>query len=261
MSNRRLIIIALSSVALVALIVALSLALSASHRRAIDFALPEFGEPAVTSDVGANFAMLSLVDVNRETVQDVIATLRRPTEYSRDVRVESFWSGGSVAYNFSTAFSGGRVSLRTTSGTKKNVVIQDGTVYVWYDGDTRVYSAPVADTAVTDAAVADTASADAIADEYEMLLTYEDVLALAPYSILAANVTTATPDGDSSIYVRYQSGELGYVTECHISVRLGLLTDATIYDGETIIYTMTAGDCTLAPADETLFVVPGLTTT
>ncbi|MDR3210213.1 MAG: hypothetical protein LBT36_06280, partial [Oscillospiraceae bacterium] len=207
MSSRRLVTIALCGAAFIGLILVVSLLLSTGQRQPIEFALPPEVSPTAAPGENANLAGIRVVTVNTETVQDVIATLERPARYTRDLRVESFWDGGSATYNFTTAVSDGRAALRTVAGSaQKNIVVKDGTAYIWYAGDSRAVAVP-----------ADSPDAP---DEYQMLLTYEDILELEPSSILGAELLT---DGDMRLFVRYIGGELGYITECCVSVALGLL--------------------------------------
>jgi hypothetical protein len=160
--------------------------------------------------------------------------------------VESFWRDGNAAYNISTAARENETALRVTSGgVTRSTVVSGGTLYIWYAGDRVAYSAPIADTD----------SAARLADEYSMLMTYEDVLALDVSSITDAGY--AQYDGEDCIFVEYVSGELKYRTTCYISLKLGLLTGANEYDGETLVYKMTAGECDVSPPADERFAVPG----
>jgi hypothetical protein len=168
------------------------------------------------------------IAVTKTTVQNVIATLARPNVYSRDIMVERFWNGGNAVSNFNVAIFNKSALLKTTSGgTEKNVIVTENATYIWYAGDREPF----------------VYSGEASSDEFSMILTYEDILSLDKSEILdAAFVTT---NGVPEISVMYATGELGYVTECRVSVELGLLVEAEVYDGDTLIYRMSASEANL----------------
>lgn len=80
------------------------------------------------------------------------------------------------------------------------------------------------------------------------------MLALPPGAILDAAYTDY--DGQTAVYVRYVSGNLGYETACYISDENGLLIGAETYDGEVLIYAMRSGPVDISTPDEDLFAPP-----
>ncbi|MDR0447009.1 MAG: hypothetical protein LBH17_08345 [Oscillospiraceae bacterium] len=213
-------------------------ALSRTGGSSIEIELPEPRDAATGGDAGEERHGLRLVEVTADNVREVIASLERPSAYSRDIMVESFWDGGNSVHNFSVSAMAGATALRTSSGgAEKNIIVTSSRVYVWYTGDEAAFSPE---------------AGGGSADEYQMIPTYEDVLALPRSAIIDAGYT----NGGGEIYVQYTSGTLGYVTLCRVSARLGLLISSEIYDGETLIYRMTAGDCRVGEPDPRLFRLP-----
>ena len=205
-----------------------------------EIALPIMSLPDATGTeaVPNNIDMLY---VSEENIAEVVASLNRPAAYSRDIMVESFWDSGNNVYNFNVSVRDGVTALRTFfNGTSKNIVITDECTYIWYTGD----SVPIQ--------VKNTnAAAD---DKYQMIITYEDIMALERSQIISAGfISDASGPG---IFVRYVSGPFGYVTEVYVSIELGLITGAEQYDGETLIYRMSTGVCSLETPSDTGFVLP-----
>jgi hypothetical protein len=224
--------------ALIVVVICAIAALSGPARGSMEIVLPS---PAPTQGGGEGAAPgLSAVEVTADNVQDVIAAIARPDAYSRDIMVESFWSGGNSVHNLSVSVSAGATALRVMSGgAEKNIVITPERAYIWYSGEDAVF---------------ETSASGAAADEYQMIPTYEDILRLPRSAIRDAGY--AGGDG-AELYVRYVSGALGYETRCRVSASLGLLTYAEIYDGGTPIYRMTAGECRAGEPDARVFTLPG----
>jgi hypothetical protein len=245
MSRKRILGIAAFAASFIALAAAILL-LTTAGRGSAEFDLPDTPAHAASPDAvpGAEDDPARVL-VTPDTVQDVIATLARPASYSRDIMVESFWEGGFAVFNLSAAVSRGAVALRSAAGgVAKTVVVAGDRLYIWYAGDDAPYTAELTD-----------GGALALADEYQMLMTYEDVLALDKSAITGAGF--ALREGEACVWAEYVSGAFGYRTTCYVSVALGLLVGATVEDGETVIYRMTAGACDLAEPDPALFRLPG----
>ncbi|MDR2616077.1 MAG: hypothetical protein LBC28_05795 [Oscillospiraceae bacterium] len=218
-------------------------ALSGAGRGVIEIELPEpAGTAGEDAEQGGALPRPNAVEVSADNIQDVIASLRRPEAYTRDIMVESFWSGGNSVTNLSVSVTPGAAALRVLSGgAEKNIVTTPERTYIWYAGETSVFE------------TASDGEYGAAADEYQMIPTYEDILRLPRGDIKEAGYVGG--DG-AELYVRYVSGTLGYETRCRVSIRLGLLTYAEIYDGETPIYRMTAGECRVGEPDARAFTLP-----
>jgi hypothetical protein len=185
------------------------------------------------------------VEVTADNVQDVIRMLRRPESYSRDIMVESFWQGGNAVYNIGVTVMGGVTAMRSSfGGAIKNIVVTNDTLYIWYNGDASPYVG----------ARDSEGDARRAADEYQMIITYEDILSLGRSDITDAGYVEYA--GARCIFAEFRSGALGYVTRCYISPELGLITAVEQYDGDALIYKMTTGACSVGEQDEQAFALP-----
>lgn len=181
------------------------------------------------------------IDVTPETVQAALSTLSRADSYSRQLEVESFWTGGSSKVSISVWVHGSSSRFVISGrGAEKNVLLLDNELWIWYSDSSDVYSG----------------SADeGAADEYQMLLTYERILDLPKDSISEAGYTEHL--GEKCIYVCFSAGELGYTYRCWVSVESGLLMGCTATDksGE-LIYKVSSSTPDISTPDESVFAVP-----
>ena len=247
MSTKRILGISIFGVLFIAIAIGLMLLSSYLGRDIGSVQLPETpvssGSPA-TSQPDA----LDRVEVTKETVQAVISTLRRPATYSRNVTIESYWeSDGQAEYVIGVFVRDGSTSLRINPpvGPLKRTIVTTDSLYIWYSDDLAPF-------------IGDTGSlGDGItnADEWQMLASYEDVLALNKEFITDAGYIEY--DGADSIFIEYRSPLLGYSVIYYISVELGLVTAAEEYDTDgTLVYRMTADECMLGYIDPAEFVLP-----
>jgi len=203
--------------------------------------------PIVSSDdpnsEGDGEGELALAEVTPWTVQTTIGTLDRAESYSRTVTVEEFWDGGSSSTELSAWTSGGSTLIRLDTDDRiENILLRDGTLYIWYEGSQDLYSASPEDTGA------------AQADGWLRCLTYEDLLDLPVSSITDAGYTDYA--GESCIFAEYYSGEFGYRNIVYVSVNTGLLMGAETYDGDTLTYRMISGTPDLSVPDESLLRPP-----
>lgn len=194
--------------------------------------IPDSGtEPTPTDGLDDREYILT---VRPDTVQAVLASMKRPEGYSRTLKEERFWEGGSSLTQVSVWQKNGmtRIRLESEDGTVKNLLVRDGTVRIWYDGTPGSRTVENADSTLSDL--------------LQGLPTYEDILALNPEKITAASFQSEGEIGFISVTVT----EGGYTTVYEISTDSGLLERAERYEGETLIYRMCAEEAELAaPAD------------
>ena len=185
-------------------------------------------------------------EVTPETVQAVIATLVRPDSYSRSLHVESFWSGGSQLRNIQVWQKSGmtRIRMEPTDGSQppKYMQTDGGSVTVWEDGSQRD-------------AVTYVLSDPALADTLQMLPTYEDILGLDPAQIEAAGYVQR--NGAWRIMAAVREVPTGCRMIYYISIETGLLEAAERWDGDTLLYRMTADTADLAAPEDELFLPVG----
>ena len=246
MSTKRILDIAAFGVLLIVAVISAMLLVTYFTQESGIVNLPE---TTVTTEIPdeTESDTLDRVEVTRETVQAVVSTLSRPNVYNREIAVESFWDGGQVLYIINVSVYAGITSIRTLmpAGEEKTVIITEDTLYIWYADDTSVY-------------IGERGSFgddNRIADEYQMIDAYEDILDLDPGCITDAGYTVYRED--DCIYIEYISPFFEYVRKYFVSIRLGLVTGVEEYD-ETgrLIYSMTAGECIVGKVDPAAFNLP-----
>lgn len=181
--------------------------------------LPE-DSTEVPGDTGPADASLDLVEITEKTVQQAIASMRRPAAYSRTVTITTYYTGGSASTDIQTAVDGPltRLDIPTADGGVRHLLTDGETACIWYDEERTWAEFPQGDITV---------------DQEQRIPTYEDILALPVESIVGA------------VYMRYEDlpcicvltaeDEAGYDTAYWISVDTGLLVAAiTRQNGDTV---------------------------
>lgn len=161
---------------------------------------------------------LHVVEVTPETVQDVIATLKRPAAYRRTVTVEQFWGSGSGTYETVVTVSEPwtRTDRTMPDGRVRHSITGEDQVYIWYNNDKKLYTSP---------------SGGKTADHEQTIPTYEDILELPVEQIRIANYRTVSDL--ACIYVEAESN--GYTIRYWVQVETGLLVASEkLLDGKTI---------------------------
>ena len=191
------------------------------------------------SPQGDNFA-----DITPDTVQAAISTLSRAQSYSRTVTVKYYWPGGESSTELYSWVDGERTRIRIQlDADSENILVDGNTLYIWYDSiPAEVYSGPVTDSLE--------------ADQWLRCLSYEDLLELPATDIFTAAYELY--NGESCIYVEYNSGELGYTNHIYVSASTGLLMRAETYDSTGLIYSMESGAVELSTPQEGVFIPPYL---
>lgn len=241
MEKRKLSRVAMGFIILVVLVIVLMF--SNSLRRTARITLPS-SDSAAGGSGGADIAggdSLTVVAVTPETVQTAIATLERPEQYSRVIRVEQFWSGGSGSFETTVTVSGRWTRTdRVLSGSQTRHTITDGeTTYIWYGAESAVFSAP---------------AGEITADDEQSIPTYETILDLPMETIAAADYRSTS--GINCIYVETAEDDLGYVQRYWVSVDTGLLVASErLQDGETI-YRMASLTADLSTPSTDRFILP-----
>lgn len=165
------------------------------------------------------------VEVTRETVQAVIASLDREGSYYRQLTAETFWEGGSGSVSVQAWADGGYTLVRCalSSGQVRCTLETEDALYYWYDGDDSWRTAPAGSLS---------------ADLAQRIPTYEDVLELPLEAISGAGY--GEREEQLCIYVETVVDALGYVERYWVSVESGLLIAAETLKGEETVYSMTA---------------------
>ena len=246
MSFKRILGITVFGVLFIAAVIGVMLFASFLRRDTDAVLLPELQtspEPSGESEPDA----LNRVEVTRETVQAVVSELSRPDTYSRDVAIETFWADGHVKHDIGISVTNGTTSLRIAlpDGVEKRIIVSPDALYIWYRGDRTPYTG----------AAGSLGDGHRAADEWQMLVTYEDLLLLDQDDIIEAGYTEF--GGEDCIYAEYRSPLLGYTKKYYVSIELGLVTGAEEYDENgNLVYLMSAGNCVVGESDPAAFTLP-----
>lgn len=251
MSSKKMLGITVAGVLLIAFIIITGVYLINAAKDTREMPLPDAHSttsPALNpSGSGTVSNGLERVEVTADNVQAVIATLTRPESYSRDVTIEKFYNEGSASASFDLSthvYKGVTAIQMEGTGADKNILVTADTLYIWYEKDSEPYKGPLGSSG----------DGTRTSDEYSMIMKYEDILNLKPESIQDAGYIEYNEQ--DCISVTYQSGELGYITKCYISVDLGLLVGAEQFDGTTRVFRMMTGACDVSEPDQSLYVLP-----
>ena len=195
---------------IVLVVMVLILMFSNSLRRSSHITLPEEGSspdrqrmipmpPAVTP--------LTVIAVTPETVQTAIETLTRPRQYSRVIRVEQLWDGGSGSFETTVTVSGRwtRTDRSLSDGQVRHTITDGEITYIWYGSESSVYSA----------------CGDITPDDEQAIPTYETILDLPVEDIAAADYRSVSDV--NCIYVETVQDPEGYTQRYWVSVETGLL--------------------------------------
>lgn len=241
MEKRKLDRVTLGFIVLV--VIVLVLMFSNSLRRSSRIILPEEGSSAEQTEenTASGDDALTVIAVTPETVQTAIETLHRPDQYSRTIRVEQVWSGGSGSFETTVTVSGRWTRTdRTLAGGQTRHTITDGeTTYIWYNSESAVYSGP---------------AGEITPDDEQAIPTYETILDLSVEDIAVADYRSVS--GVNCIYVETAQDPDGYTQRYWVSVETGLLVASErLLEGETI-YRMASLTADLSTPSADRFILP-----
>ncbi len=238
--NRRIIYAIFAFVAITALVF-----LVLSYQEQEDPYTISLPSPALESGGMLDGNKADSIEVSPRTLKAVLGTLVRTESYSRTYTVTDYADGGQKK---ETALSlwqkGGSVRLSITEGNAvRNLLVRDGSLYIWYNGYAGVFQSALP----KDALSRET-------DRFTRLVTYEDILELPQEDILDAGYVDM--DGQPCIFVEYRSGLLGYVTRVNIAVGSGLVISIEKYDGDALLFAMASGSTDLSTPPDSVFDIP-----
>lgn len=216
----------------------------------IDTAKVDFPEVTATDGggTGGNDGLnndLTFARISPETVQAAIRIIKRPESYSRSLEIESFWEGGEERFQINIWSKNDKQRIRINADSwaeVKNILIDADNLYVWY-GDSSLNYLKLERSGVL--------SGNSIYDAFQMIPTYEDVLALAVSDIIAA--TYVEQGSGWCIMVTAEDQIMGYTEKYYISLETGLLEAAETYDGDNLVFRMTAGEAELSAPEDSIF--------
>lgn len=184
--------------------------------------LPEETEIGTEGDAAVNDASAGRVVVRPDTVQSAIATLERPTSYTRTITIERYYGDGSGTDRCTVAVDGAwmRADTESSGGDVSHAITNGESIWLWYGSGTHCYQTAAAFSA----------------DEEQGIPTYEEVLALDVSRIALADYRLL--ETTDCIFVETAADEDGYVERYWISVGTGLLCAAEKLCGEEVVYRM-----------------------
>ena len=207
---------------IVLVVMVLILMFSNSLRRSSHITLPEEGSSPGQTEDDTNASggdALTVIAVTPETVQTAIETLTRPRQYSRVIRVEQLWDGGSGSFETTVTVSGRwtRTDRSLSDGQVRHTITDGEITYIWYGSESSVYSAP---------------AGDITPDDEQAIPTYETILDLPVEDIAAADYSSGSDV--NCIYVETVQDPEGYTQRYWVSVETGLLVASErLLEGET----------------------------
>ena len=207
---------------IVLVVMVLILMFSNSLRRSSHITLPEEGSSPGQTEDDTNASggdALTVIAVTPETVQTAIETLTRPRQYSRVIRVEQLWDGGSGSFETTVTVSGRwtRTDRSLSDGQVRHTITDGEITYIWYGSESSVYSAP---------------AGDITPDDEQAIPTYESIL----------DLPVQDPEG--------------YTQRYWVSVETGLLVASErLLEGETI-YRMASLTADLSTPSTDRFILP-----
>lgn len=164
------------------------------------------------------------VEVERENIQSILASMRRPESYHQILTVTRCWHGGSSSRTVELYRSGELAFAAITGEGRDRSLLTDGqTVWLWYAGDQQVRTLSP-DPSVT-------------FDDLTGIPTYETVSSLPADSIAEAGFVTL--DGASCLYVSARDGASEERYWVDASTRLLCRADAL--EGDQLTYQLRQG--------------------
>ena len=241
MEKRKMNRVAIGFIILVVMV--LVLMFSNSLRRSSRITLPAENSTSEQTDPDASAGedALTVIAVTPETVQTAIATLARPEQYSRAIRVEQVWSGGSGSFETTVTVSGRwtRTDRTLSDGQVRHTITDGETTYIWYNSESTVYSGP---------------AGEITPDDAQAIPTYETILELPVEDIAAADYRSVSDV--NCIYVETAEDPDGYTQRYWVGVETGLLVASErLLEGETI-YRMASLTVDLSVPSADRFILP-----
>ena len=206
--------------------------------------LPTVTLPAPTASAGPAGATggedgLQKVEVTPETVRAVLAMMPRADSYARKITAETFWPGGVGVEELYIWVRGTSERIVVGEG-EKNILIVDGTTYIWYDDPLEAY-------------IGKTAEHDA-----ESWQRTESYLALLSADVAITDASYTMYNDEPCIFVAYRTPELRYERRLYVSVGSGLPVGIETWDGDMLTLRITGSDLDISTPGDEYFAAPGL---
>ena len=235
--NRTAVVIAIGIVILAA--VFLSIGLPAFTNTIPEVTLPDLSTSGEAEE-GQDAALP--LEVTPETVQRVIATLKRPACYDRTLQIALYWGENGGGESTVRVWADGpcvQTEITSSGGEKQIYLADEKTLALWYDGDRTWMERPVT---------------EGTEDLIQRVPTYEDVILLHTEQITEAGYQSK--NGHNCVYVQAQTGGDDLAERYWVETATGLLYAAeTVADGKTV-YAVTETALTAPMTEPHTFALP-----
>lgn len=205
--------------------------------------VPEYPPEAGTLDENDVRQPLPLV-VDKSNAKNVIAALKRPSEYYSETRSVLTHSSSSAEYLRRKWVNGVMTRVDVVSTASSNAQIHSvycgENVYIWRPSERTYYK---------------TKLGEFTPDDAQMLMSYEDILTARDEDVVTAQYTMY--DGTACIYAEIINPTLSYRERYWVSASTGLLVyGQTLDKNGSVIYTIAATQTDISPQAEEIFKLP-----
>ena len=193
-------------------------------------------------DYSDNLEMLKAVTVSADNIQDIIRAMQRPEKYRLSVNTTLYYDGGQSTFGAEGHVWGERkkIVVYNSDGLPvSHCLIAGEDIYMWSGASRSYYSGKLG---------------NFTADDYMYIPTYEDIIYLDRQDILSADFSLY--NDMYCICIEAKDELSGYRSLYYISVENGLLAGAQSFDGEELVYSLTADILDFERTEEDIFTLP-----
>lgn len=207
----------------------------AGRTSAPEIVLPQTGSADIDVDDSReqyNRRVVNEVSVDQSSVQRVVATLRRPEQYTLTGESTFYYGDQAKTISVQCAVRGSmsKVVQSIADGPYKHTLLTSSDAYIWSSDTQSYYKGALGDFSV---------------DELALTPTYENLISLPADEITEGGFEEV--DGLACIYAERRDEKAGVRERYYIAVETGLLTAYQCYEGETPVCTVR-----MTPALETV---------
>ncbi|MGI5970713.1 MAG: hypothetical protein ACOX7P_03185 [Oscillospiraceae bacterium] len=181
-----------------------------------------------------------IISVTPDTVQEIVAAMKRPSCYYQSIGVETYWPGGSRLDKAQLWTDNGlsRIDFAGGDGREYSILRRGDGVFLLQSGNEAIQ---IADGYFS-------------IDDDMMIYTYEDLCTLPSGTIKQAAQTDL--NGMSCIYA--EAEENGRLMRFWISAFDGLLVQAEVLENGEKVYCMETYELSISGLDSSVFILPGV---
>lgn len=181
--------------------------------------------------------------IEPETLSALLQNINRAPQYFHEFLADEFSDDGNSSTIYKIWYNGSdyKIIEEKPGSPAKHMLIKDNTSTVWYSDNIK-------------ARYKGTPPAAGIAELFQGIATYDQLITLSPEQIISAEF--ANYQGSAGMYIEYIQGGFGYIHKIYVSIDSGLILSAEIFDGEILIYSMSSLDYSNEAPDKAVFVTP-----